>query len=432
MTRFSGSTLTPASMAETHHFTTSELPKSSMSIWQTIRKGPIRTNWTLTSYITAIHGDAISCIDLLYIGTMRYVAIGSYDGVVSIWSVVSPTLVHRKQKFTLQSAPMRTIQVARGAIIVCNAGHVYHLLLDDQPRLWYELNRPLIAADLAVPSPYLVAISKSNCIILVDISEILKVCPGGEGKQPVELSRKQPKEILISDVVESTQSRMCTIDLDGTSEHIPQVTEPADFQPTTPANAISNALEDSEIEAEDVCARTAYIACACLLTPTCVVFVCSHGFFYFYNFIQEEIVFKFQLPRNAIATCISTTYIASTTGPFVAEKVYISAADGSLTVWNLVAEKKELQPIAMRSNYGSAVSCITLSNPQFVVLGLSNGKIKIYEVDNINHSVGVCRAVPDDQSYQIAGVACALWLDQDTIIAGSWDRGVFIYTRPCE
>lgn len=122
MTRFSGSTLTPASMAETHHFTTSELPKSSMSIWQTIRKGPVRTAWTLTSYITAVHGDAISCIDLLHVGAMRYVAIGSYDGVVSIWSVVSPTMVHRRQKFTLQSAPMRTIQVARGAIIVCNGG----------------------------------------------------------------------------------------------------------------------------------------------------------------------------------------------------------------------------------------------------------------------------------------------------------------------
>lgn len=432
MTRFSGSTLTPASMAETHHFTTSELPKSSMSIWQTIRKGPVRTAWTLISYITAVHGDAISCIDLLHVGAMRYVAIGSYDGVVSIWSVVSPTMVHRRQKFTLQSAPMRTIQVARGAIIVCNGGHMYHLVLDEQPRLLHELNRPLIAADLAVPSPYLVAISKSNCIILVDISAVLETCPGDESEQPAELSRRQPKEILISDIVESSQPRMCATDPDGASEQIPQVTEPTDFRPTTPANAISNALEDSEIETEDVCTRTAYIACACLLTPTYVVFVCSHGFFYLYNFLREELVFKFQLPRNAIATYMSAAYTASTTGSFVAEKVYISAADGSLTVWKLAIEKKELQLIAMRSNYGSAVSCITLSNPQFVVLGLSNGKIKIYEVDNISHSIGVCRAVPDDQTYQTAGIACTLWLDQDTIIAGSWDRGVFVYTRPCE
>ena len=429
MTRFSSSTFTPASMAEHHHFTTSELPKSNMSLWQTIRRGPIRSNWILSSYITSVHGDAISCIDLLYVGAVRYIVVGSYDGVVSIWNVVSPTIVHKKQKFTLQSAPIRTLQVVRGAIIICNAGHVYHLMLDNQPRLWYELGRPLISAELATPSPYLVVVSKSNCIILVDVSEVLIQSSDDKGEQSKELTKKQIKEILISEVIEATQLKTCAVDLDGANEHTQQAAESADLHRIASVNTIANTLEDSEVENEDVCARTAYIACACLVTPACLVLVCSHGFFYLYNFLLEEVLFKSQLSRNAVATYISTKYMSSATR---AEKVYISAADGSLTVWRLSIEKKELQPIAMRSNYGSAVSCITLSNPQFVVLGLSNGKVKLYEEDNISHSVGVCRAVPDDQTYQTAGISCVLWLDPDTLITGSWDRGVFIYTRPHE
>lgn len=432
MARFSSSITAPASTADHHYLTASDLPKSGMSIRQTIRRGAIRTNWTLASYITSIHGDAISCIDLLCVGTLRYIAIGSYDGVLSIWSMSSPTIVHREQKFTLQSAPMRTIQVTSGAIIVCDAGHVYYLPIDGQPCLWYELSCPLIFAGLAVPSSNLVIVSKSN-IILMDVSDVTKTaCSSDTGEQLKELTRKHLKEIPLSDIVDSAQSRAYAVNLDGVNEHIAQVTESADVHHIASGTTMTNNLEDSETENEDVRTRTAYIACACLLSPSYIIFVCSHGFFYLYNLLLEEVVFKSQLGRNAIATYMSAIYTNSITESLISDNIYISAADGSLTVWRLVPEKKELQPIAIRSNYGSVVSCIALSTQQSMVLGLSNGKIKVYAIDNINHSVGVCRAVPDDQLYQTAGISCILWLDPDTVIAGSWDRGVFIYTRPRE
>lgn len=434
MTRFSNSTTATASTTDHPHFNVSDLPKSSMSIRPTIRRGSMRTNWTLASYITFVHGDAISCIDLLHIGPLRYIAIGSYDGVLSLWSMDNPSVVHQKQRFTLQSAPMRAIQVANSAIVVCNVGHIYHLQLDGQLHLWYELARPLIFADIALPSSNLIVVSKSNCIIVIDVSDVLRACSSDVGEQSKELARKQVKEITIPDIVDGVQPhfRTCGVGLDGINEHVTQAIESTDFHPITCGNTINNNLDDSETENEDVCARTAYIACACLISPNYVAFVCSHGFFCLYNLLLEEVVFKFQLGRNAIATYMTTTYMNSVAEPLTTHAMYIVTADGSLTVWKVAPEKKELQLIAVRSNYGSAISCIALLAQKFVVLGLSNGKIKIYEVENINHSVGVCKVTPDDQHYQTAGVSCILWLDQDTLITGTWDRGVFIYTHPHE
>lgn len=172
--------------------------------------------------------------------------------------------------------------------------------------------------------------------------------------------------------------------------------------------------------------KTMYVACSALLTQTHLAYICDQGQLYVYDLSKRQVRLRSRIYKSVRPSAMSSTYSIG-----VPSIIFTSGADGSLSSWSIVERDSSLELIgaATKSTCGATVLSISLSDPRFVLVGLGDAQAKIYEVDNLSHSIGICRSGSSKEDGPLLGLIAASWLGPNTIVAASLDRGIYVYSR---
>ncbi|TNJ30510.1 WD40 repeat protein [Giardia muris] len=172
--------------------------------------------------------------------------------------------------------------------------------------------------------------------------------------------------------------------------------------------------------------KTMYVACSALLTQIHLAYVCEQGYLCVYDLSKRQIRLRSRIYKNMRPSAMASTYSIG-----VPSTIFTSGADGSLSSWSVVERDSSLELIeaATKSTCGATVLSISLSDPRFVLVGLGDAQAKIYEIDNLSHSIGICRGGGPKEDGPLLGLIAASWLGSNAIVAASRDRGIYVYSR---